>query len=584
MKQIYPKALKPISLIRIVTVLMLFLAVFKGIALNNTHFVRSDVPGFQVLNSGNKAVLTGTQANQTNDKEYRIQVCASRFMLPDIKQLEKQCGQSNLSFEEIGGYYKYFTPVNSNHDAILKTLSEIKAKPGFEGSFIVVNKGAAKANIQTIQTTQTTPTTPVKKEISVPVTSKVVAVAKTDLPHAFIFDTTPPVAKNQISFIDTSLRTDSTSKAALTKIRVKDSRKSPVPFKTGFTNKFNIPSLVIFFLILFSLGFLVLGILLILKVFTTMERSEESIVIGELYAEQLAVYLNDQRENTPVPELIKAVKTSFQKDILISEIIDFYDMLPHDSGKKVRDLYFKLELDYYSSLKLSNRKWNVKARGIYELYAMNAHNEVDSIAELINHPHPVIRHEAIAASVKLCSDDPFGFLDRLKVPLTKRDKINAYTLLWKQHYAIPGFSRWFDSTNTSVVQFAVEMVSMNRQIESVAGFDKLLRHYDEGVRESVIKAIGELYLTTYSNRLITLFDDEHEHTELLILQTMSRLQDPALLNFLGDTVLYHPFMKIRVEAAKALVNIGSQGLARMQSFLLNADHDITYIYKQIIQS
>lgn len=575
MKQIYPEALKPISLNRIVTVLMLFLVVFKGVASNNTHIVRSDLPGFHLMIAGKDAVLTGTQANQTNDKEYRIQVCASRFRLTDINLLEKQCGQSNLTVEEVDGYFKCFTPVNSNYDAVLKSLHEIKSKPGFEGSFVVVYKGRATFKTQA---------SPVKKEISAPVSSQVAVVAKKDLPQAFIFDTSPLKEKNQISFLDTSLRTDSTPKVAVTKIRSKDSTKSPVSFKAGFTNKFNIPNLVIIILILFSLGFLVLGLLLILNVFRKMEKSEESIVIGELYAEQLAVYLNDQRENTSVPELIKAASTSFQKDILISEIIDFYSMLPPDSGNKIRDLYFELELDYYSFLKLSNEKWNVQAKGIYELSSMDARNEVDSIGEFINHPHPVVRHEAIAASVKLCINDPFGFLDRLTAALTKRDKINAYTLLWKQKYAIPDFSRWFDSPNPFVVQFAIEMVSMNRQYDWVERFDKLMHHSNEEVRESVIKAIGDLYLTRYSNRLIALFDDEHLRLQLFILQTMGRLEDPTLLNFLSDTVQFHPFMDIRLEAAKALVNMGPQGLARMQTLILKEDHDITYIYNQINQS
>jgi len=561
MKPYYPGVLKPIFLTQTLTVLMLLFLVFKGNGSNNLS------TAFPVYLRSPACVVTDlslTKAIQSNDKTYRVQVYASRFILPDINLLEKQCGQSNLTYEEVDGYFKYTTPSTFNYAAVLKILHEIKAKPGFEGSFVVAYKGSAR--------------------VKPPISTQVVVAATKDPPHLVAVDTTVSKVKNQIAIADTSPRTVSTPKNNPTKILTKDPIGSPVSFKAGFTNNFNIPNLVIIILILFSFGFLILSLLLIFNVFRKIEKSEESEEIGELYAEQLAVYLKDKSENAPVPELFKEAITDFEKDILISEIITLYSMLPVETGNKIRDLYFKLELDYYSFLKLSSEKWNVQAMGIHELSAMEANNEVDSIGEFINHPHPVPRHEAIAASVKLRSDDPFGFLDRLRVPLTKRDQINAYTILWKQQYAIPDFSRWFDSTNPSVVQFAVEMASMNRQIEAIEAFDKLLHHSYKEVRESVIRAIGDMYLTTYSARLIAQFDDEHEPLQLLILQTMAKLQDPGLLNFLSDIILINPFMKIRMEAAKALINIGPQGLARMQTLLLNEDHDITCIYNHIIHS
>lgn len=573
MKLKFTGTLKPIILTLIVTVAMLFLFVLNGIGSNNAHTVHTDFHEFLLMIKGEDSVLIVAKGDQSKDKVYRIQVCASRFKLTDfrIRLLEKQCGLSNLGLEQVDGYFKYLTPVSSDYKSVLKTLHELKAKSGFEGSFIVVYKEGARI---------TTQTSKVNKRIPISASVQESVAAGKVLPQVVSVDTMVPKTMNQISNLDTSIKTDSSLERKI----AKDSVESPVSYKSGFTNKFNIPNLVIFFLILFSIGFLVLGLFMILNVFRKMEKSEESIVIGELYAEQLAVYLNDKRENTPVPDLINAVSTNFQKDILLSEIIEFYALLPSEAGNKIRNLYFQLELDYYSFLKLSNEKWNVQARGIYELSAMDAQNEADSISEFINHPHPVIRHEAIAASVKLFPEDPFGFLDRLRVPLTKRDQINAYTLLWKQQYAIPDFSRWFGSTNPSVVQFAVEMVSMNRQVESVAGFDQLLYHSHEGVRESVIKAIGDLYLIRYSARLIAQFDQEHEPIQLAILQTIEKLQDPEMLNFLSDIILLNPFMKIRMAAAKALANISPQGLDRMKTLLLKEDHNITSIYNQIIQS
>jgi HEAT repeat protein len=129
--------------------------------------------------------------------------------------------------------------------------------------------------------------------------------------------------------------------------------------------------------------------------------------------------------------------------------------------------------------------------------------------------------------------------------------------------------------------FAVDMACKHNQIESTEQFDKLLRHSSGEVKACVIKAIGEMHLAPYTTRLIPIFNDEHEDLQLLILQSIGKLEDPSSLNFLSDIVLFNTSMKIRMEAAKALVNTGPQGLTRLQTLLLNQDRDISYIYHQI---
>ena len=331
----------------------------------------------------------------------------------------------------------------------------------------------------------------------------------------------------------------------------------------------------------FAFGFLILVLFLIVYHFWMIRRNRVAITQSENYAEKLAEFWSEHNDNAIVPELFIDANSNFKKDLLIKEIIAFLSIQTDESGNKIRDLYFKLELDFYSFQKLSNRRWARQVMGIHELAALDAQVEADAIVEFINHPNPVLRHEAISAIVRLRPSDPFGFLDRLTVTFTKRDQINAWAVLQKHHLPVPSFSRWFDSYNPSVVAFAVEMVSLNNQIESAELFDELLRHSHEEVKTCVIKAIGDMHLTTYATRLFPIFNDEHEQIQLLILKTMEKLEDLSMLNFLSDIVLFNTSMKIRLQAAKALVGIGPQGLTRLQTLLLNQDKEISYIYKQI---
>jgi HEAT repeat protein len=551
--------------------------VLIGFGANNAYSFQSIPSAFQVTPIIKDTILKVVPQNQLCEKSYRVQVCALRNKIEDINTLAKACGQSKLIVEEVDGYYKYVTISYSGYPEVLKTVQEVKSMPGFGGSFIVLYKNGKRIkpifttkNMQVPRLVMTSSTSPQPEKK--PVKQNILS--------------TPEPEKKQISKTIQHQVIDS----AKTKINkalpslpvVTDTKKNIVQAKTVYTNQYIPPKLLLFVLIFFALCFLLLVLFLIISHLLKIKKRRNALALNELYAEELAKYWSEPSDNAQVPELFKEANTDFRKDLLISEMITMLNTLSEVSGNKFRELYFKLQLDFYSFEKLQNRKWNIQAMGIHELAAFNAFNEVDSVEEFVNHPHPVLRHEAISAIVRLRPSDPFGFLDRRRVPFTKRDQLNAIAVLKKHHLQVPNFSRWFDAYDPNVVVFAVEMVCQFRQTEATDHFDKLLRHAYEEVRMSVIKAIGEMGLKEYSTRLIPVFNDEHEQIQLLILQAMGKLEDFSLLNFLSDLVLFNSSMKIRMEAAKALINIGPQGLTRMQTLLLKQDSDIRYIYHQII--
>ena len=555
MKQNLPKVLSSLFLTLTLTVIFLFVTVLAVIGSNNAFSFYSVNPSIHVSQTSNKIVQTGILKNLSGEKSYRVQVCALRSKVNDITVLEKACGQSTLIVEEVDGYYKYLTSSLTVYSEVLNSLKELKSKPGFEGSFIVSYQNGirikplhyAKNNLIPLSVKHVVVVSAISKPIEVITSTPAVASIKKNKEHNTTTDT-----------------------------------KQPVQVLKEFTNQYIPSKMLLFVSIFFGSCFLLLVLLLVISYLIKNKKLRDSLSLRELYAEELAKYWFDPSEKSQVSELFKEANNGFRKDLLISEMIAMLNTLSETSGNKIRELYYKLQLDFYSFEKLHNRKWNIRAMGIHELAAFNAFNEADSIEEFINHPHPILRREAITAIVRLRPSDPLGFLDRLRVPFTKRDQLNAIAVLKKHHLNVPDFSRWFDSYDPVVVVFAVEMVCQFRQIEASNNFDKLLHHSCEEVRLSVIKAIGDMYLREYSSRLISIFNDEHENIQLLILQTMGKLEDLSVLNFLSDLVLLNSSMKIRMEAANALINIGSQGLTRMQTLLLKQDSDISYIYHQLI--
>jgi hypothetical protein len=577
MKQFLPRVVSNLYLKLTLTVIILFVNVLVCPGSNTACFFQSVSPSFQATPVTKDSILKVVPQNQSGEKSYRVQVCALRNKQQDINVLEKACGQSKLIVEEGDGYYKYVTIPFSVYSDVLRTAQEVKSMPGFEGSFIVLYLNGKRIKplflsknmqvprpVRTISTSSQLEKKPVKQNIlstTIPAKKQIL----TSVQH--------PVIDSAKTKINTTI--------PFTPVVV-DNKMNNVQANTVYTNQYIPPKLLLFVLIFFASCFLLLVLFLIISCILKIKRRNDALAFSELYADELAKYCSDPSENTPVPELFKEASVGFKKDLLMNEMITILNTLSEAKENKIRELFFKLQLDFYSFGKLQNRKWNIQAKGIHELAAFNAFNEADSIEAFINHPHSVLRHEAISAMVMLRPSDPFGFLDRLRVPFTKKDQLNAISVLKKHHLEAPDFSRWFDVLDPHVVVFAIEMVCQFRQTDATDHFDKLLHHSYEEVRLSVIKAIGEMGLKEYSTRLISVFNEEYEHIQLLILQAMDKLEDLSLLNFLSDLVLFNSSLKIRMEAAKALIHIGPSGLTRMQTLLLKEDSDIRYIYHQII--
>ena len=269
---------------------------------------------------------------------------------------------------------------------------------------------------------------------------------------------------------------------------------------------------------LLLLNFTIIVGLLLIHYLYVKRRGGHHQKLKELYAECLAGFVFDKSTDPSIPMSLLKVNTRFQKDLLIQEMMSIIHNMGNGAEERMMMLYYKLELQHHSIYKLNSRKWFLKIAAMHELAIFKVSEVADSVAAYIDHKNQILKQEALRCMVRL-----------------------------KPHHP----------------------------------FETLLDHEDEAIREHVIRAIGEMHLTQYSEALMMSFNKEQRKIQLVILDTMCKLADTLLLNFLSDIVLKNNDMEIRLKAATALVNIGSLGLTRMEVLLLNQDKDIAAIYKQV---
>ena len=552
--------------------------------------------------------------------DYRIQVLAEPTLSSDLKRVEKQSHQPLLEIEKHKGLFKYVSAPIKNRGDALHLLHNIRSYEGFENSFIVTYHNGFRLNadgtLSAVQyqgldnrkeVTKPNVVEPIKKDtlkkelrVTVPayIPHEHAVIRVKSIGRRHILDTLTPVQQYE----EDSIANDSLDpQQLLKKIKGPEHLGSGViPIDTLNARRslfsstserilqelelpfFNRNLLVIFFvLIMLLLNFLLIAAFLLINRSFIKRRIRNDHKYRILYAENLAGYIFDESANPQIPEPFIHADTDFKKDILIQEMISVIHNVAGDAEEKITALYYKLELHHYSIQKLNNRKWYIKALAMRELAAFNVSEAAAKVETYIHHKQQILQQEAILCLVRLSPNHPFGFLDHYKGVFTRWAQLNTYATVKNYKLDIPEFSKWFMSVNPSVVQFAVDMVSANRQTEATLGFEKLLNHSDEGVRESVVKAIGEMQLTNFSENLILLFARENFKMKRLILQTMGKLGDVILLNFLSDTVLKNNDLAIRLQAAKSLVEVGPLGLMRMQILLLNQDKDVQMIYNHV---
>lgn len=275
---------------------------------------------------------------------------------------------------------------------------------------------------------------------------------------------------------------------------------------------------ILLILFMLMLNFAFIAVLLLIHRIYIQRKENNYQRLKDLYAESLAGFVFDELTDPPVPEALLNANTRFQKNLLIQEMISVIHNIGSGAEAKMKALYYKLELQHHSIRKLNSRKWVLKIPAMHELAVFNVSEAADSVEGYIYHKNQILKHEALRCLVRLKPHNPF---------------------------------------------------------------ETLLNNADEVVRESVIRAIGEMHLTDYCEPLMISYDKENKKNQIIILDAMSKLGDPALLDFLSDIVLKNNDIEIRLRAASALINIGSLGLMRMQVLLLNQDKDIETIYNHV---
>ncbi len=326
------------------------------------------------------------------------------------------------------------------------------------------------------------------------------------------------------------------------------------------------------FNLLLSVAFLALAFLLFLFILLSRWRDSVRVLkkqrIEKVSQDFITSYLF--YEEVWQPDQIEAFRSKYlrnssQRQTFLENLILLHKNIIGETSDKLTQLYVDFGLYQYSKQKLYSGTWNVIAKGIGELAEMGMQQDSKLIRSFINHPNPILRSEAQVALVKLRTNKPFAFLNKLEEPLLEWQQMQLARAAQKnQQITLPSFSRWLNNKEDSIVIFCLRMITYYNQHDAVANILELLQHSSPRVREEAVATLGHLETFEATTKLLEIYNNETLEVKLEILKTLAAIAGPEAIE-LYESQLQQADKRLQIAAAKALVQCGEAGKAEMLS-------------------
>jgi hypothetical protein len=289
-----------------------------------------------------------------------------------------------------------------------------------------------------------------------------------------------------------------------------------------------------------------------------------------MYRDFISGWVYNEYSDVQKERLFSELHNKVKRDVFTTELLSLHSNLVGESADKLVDLFGLAGLKKYSIRKIHSRKWNIKAKGFRELVQMKIFEEKNHITKYLNSKNDELRIEAQLAWIELNPDNPDSFLDNPLISLTDWWQMNALISL-KKIGNIPDFGKWINSANDSVAVFAIKMVGIFKQFESIDLVTKQINSSNIKIKYEAISTLGKLAQPAPVRDLQLLYPGETAEIKAQILKSLIIISDTDNADFFRDILLTESDSKLRILSAKGLVSLRKTGFEIIDNLDLDSD-------------
>ncbi|WP_369764669.1 HEAT repeat domain-containing protein [Flavobacterium sp. WC2429] len=316
--------------------------------------------------------------------------------------------------------------------------------------------------------------------------------------------------------------------------------------------------------------FTIISLTFYLKHLRSRLRTKERIqkVYEKKYEADLIEYLysgNEEEEVSPEQQKIinylkKSSEDSLKRKLIISTLLKLRSEISGETANDIQKLYYQTGLINYASSKLKHKKWNIIAKAIKELTQFGIKDVHDDVILLINHPKKEVRKEIQMYLVKLFHFEGLDFLNVLKTPLSEWDQIQLLEILQNfEDQKIPDINEWLESSNSTVVLFALKLAKIYNQFEAKDVIIKLLNHSEMQVRIEAIDVLSNMGVIEAVAILKNDFDQRDIEEQIAFFKMLESMYDTSDISFISQFINHENFyIKVSVMKILKVINVDNE--------------------------
>ncbi|PJB11225.1 MAG: hypothetical protein CO119_11715 [Flavobacteriales bacterium CG_4_9_14_3_um_filter_40_17] len=282
--------------------------------------------------------------------------------------------------------------------------------------------------------------------------------------------------------------------------------------------------------------FVVISIIIILNRFYYEERKliKDNIdfVVNDFFARVLFHTKIDELDDE-IKKFKKEIpyRKTWVKRVLMEKIITLKKNLKGKSSESLIAIYEKFGLLKYTKSLISDSRWHIKCKGIYQLQILEYEKGQDLIKPYLNSSNEILRSNAFIAYLSTTSKS-IDFLGDYKQSISLIDELKFVDLLSMKKFPLPkNIDKWLASSNVAIVRIGLKFIVYHNNTEYNKLITGLLKSENRSIRHEVIKAIESLQIVNTEDILLHLFPNEDKLNKIAIISALSKIGETNTLKY-----------------------------------------------------
>ena len=264
------------------------------------------------------------------------------------------------------------------------------------------------------------------------------------------------------------------------------------------------------------------------------QHSVAVVIVGVVFSEEI-----EGGREAMTFEFGRQMDKVHYRNYMIDELIKAKSGFSGSSTSNLKLLYESLNLDVDSFGKLHELKWHTRAKGIRELGIMEQTKYRKEIFWLANDKHELVRNEAQCAMVGFFGWAGLSFLNVIEHQMSQWHQIQLLNkLTGVKADAIEEIKSWLESSNESVIMFAIKLATLYNCHAVYPNVVKCLQSSNNQVKIGALEYLRLMPKEDTSDQMINTYYSESTGYKLAVISALqdigSEKEIPFLVKELDD--------------------------------------------------